>query len=90
MKKIIVFGANGKTGSEIVKQALAAEYHVTAIVRNPSAKAMSHPNLTIIKGDAMQIESFRSLIKGNSAVISALGSGNTKPTKLFSEGVGNI
>ena len=34
-KKITVLGATGETGIQVVKQALAAKYEVTAIVRNP-------------------------------------------------------
>ena len=32
--KIIVFGANGKTGQEVIKQALSKGMEVTAFVRN--------------------------------------------------------
>ena len=34
--KVIVFGATGKTGKEILKQALAQGWEVTAFVRDPS------------------------------------------------------
>ena len=33
--KLVVFGATGRTGKEIVKQALDKGHHVTAIVRTP-------------------------------------------------------
>ena len=35
MKSIIIFGATGGTGTELVQQALAKNYNVTAFVRNP-------------------------------------------------------
>lgn len=34
--KIAILGATGGTGVQLVKQALAAKYEVTAIVRNPA------------------------------------------------------
>ena len=34
--KILVMGASGKTGHEVVRQALAAGHEVTAFVRDPS------------------------------------------------------
>lgn len=33
--KLVVFGATGRTGKEVVKQALDKGHHVTAIVRTP-------------------------------------------------------
>lgn len=33
--KILVFGATGRTGKEVVKQALEKGHHVTAVVRTP-------------------------------------------------------
>lgn len=49
--KIIVFGASGGTGSQIVKQALEAGNEVTAIVRNPSAFTVHHRDLFTIKSE---------------------------------------
>lgn len=33
--KVLVIGATGPTGQQIVEQALAQEHEVTAVVRNP-------------------------------------------------------
>lgn len=33
--KIVVFGATGRTGKDVVKQALEKGHHVTAVVRTP-------------------------------------------------------
>lgn len=32
---LVVFGATGRTGKEVVKQALEKGHHVTAVVRTP-------------------------------------------------------
>ena len=33
--KLVVFGATGRTGKEVVKQALEKGHHITAVVRTP-------------------------------------------------------
>lgn len=54
MNKIIVFGATGGTGMQLVQQALSAGYKVTAVVRTPDAFTISDKNLEVIKGDVLQ------------------------------------
>jgi len=96
MKKIIVFGASGATGSAVVKQALEAGHKVTAVVRNPDGFASAgltstyHPNLIISQGDVMQPASFAGAMSGQDVVISALGSRSAKATTLYSTGIKNI
>lgn len=75
--KIIVFGASRGVGLEVVKQALEAGHIVTAFVRSPEKFTVSHANLTIFKGDSMDIEAVENAIAGHEGVISALGP--TKP-----------
>ena len=71
--KIIVFGASGGTGSEIVKQALEAGHDVTAFVRSPSKVTIQHPKLKLVTGDMMDAAAVESAVAGQEAVISALG-----------------
>ncbi|MEO6060568.1 MAG: SDR family oxidoreductase [Thermoflexales bacterium] len=71
--KIIVFGASGGTGLEIVKQALDAGHEVTAFARNPAKVAVEHPKLTRVAGDVMNAAAVNQAIAGQEAVISALG-----------------
>jgi len=88
--KIIVFGATGRTGKQIVHQALNAGHLITAVARNPAALDITHPDLTIIKGDVLQLHSFENILKGFDAVFSVIGKDATKPTTLYSQGVSNI
>ena len=60
MKNIIVFGATGGTGKEVVNQALGKGYKVTIILRNPDDFTLQHKNLLIHKGDILQLETFES------------------------------
>ena len=46
--KIAVLGATGRTGIQVVKQALAAKHEVIAIVRNPgNLKKIQNSRLTV-------------------------------------------
>lgn len=71
--RIVVFGASGGTGREIVKQALAAGHAVTAFVRNPAKMDVQHPNLTLMPGDVLDAAAVQKAVAGQAAVISVLG-----------------
>lgn len=49
--KLVVLGATGRTGLEIVKQALGQGHEVTAYVRNPAKLTLSHPKLRVVQGE---------------------------------------
>ena len=88
---LLIFGAAGKTGHELVRQALAQGHAVSAFVRNPSKLSVTHENLKIVQGDVKDYSSIESAIKGHDAVLSALGV--SKPLKrdpIVVEGVGHI
>jgi biliverdin reductase/flavin reductase len=71
--KIVVFGATGGTGIELVKQALDKGHEVTAIVRNPEAMKENHVRLRVVSGDAMRPDSFVEAFKNQDAILSAIG-----------------
>ena len=71
--RILIFGASGNTGNELVKQALAKHYHVTAFVRNPSAFSFSHTMLHVVQGDVVDYHAVAGAIKEQDAVLCALG-----------------
>jgi putative NADH-flavin reductase len=88
--KLVVIGATGGSGSQIVAQALAAGHIVTAIVRRPAAITLQHPRLEVIRGDVFELATLAQPIRGQDAVVSALGVTTTGPTTLFSTGIANI
>ena len=71
--KLVVFGASGKTGRELVTQALEAGHEVTAFVRDPSKLDLSHERLRIVKGDVGDEAVVSLAVRGQDAVLSALG-----------------
>ncbi|PIO08242.1 epimerase [Candidatus Pacearchaeota archaeon CG10_big_fil_rev_8_21_14_0_10_34_12] len=71
--KIIVFGSTGKTGQEVVKQALEKNHKVVAFARNPEKIKTKNKNLKIVQGDVLNKEDVSNAIKYCEAVISVLG-----------------
>lgn len=74
--KILVFGANGKVGSLVVKKCLEQGHTVTAFVRGNHIFQPSQ-NLTIVQGDIYDTLSVEKVIPNHDAVISCLGSWGT-------------
>jgi len=48
--KLFVIGATGRTGREVVEQALARGHQVTAFVRSPEGIKLKNERLTVSKG----------------------------------------
>jgi putative NADH-flavin reductase len=71
--KLAIFGATGKTGLPLVKQALQAGHEVVAFARTPSKLTVEHENLTVVQGDASDPDAVRRAIEDTDAVLSALG-----------------
>lgn len=49
---LVIFGASGRTGNHLVRQAIGMGHDVTAFVRRPSKLPFSHERLRVIVGDA--------------------------------------
>lgn len=88
--KIVVFGASGGTGVEIVRQALDAGHKVTAFVRDPSKLDIRHANLVVVQGDVMDSAAVERAVGGQEAVISALGPSRPPVPGMMETAAGNI
>jgi uncharacterized protein YbjT (DUF2867 family) len=71
--RLLVFGATGGTGREVVGQALEQGHQVSAYARRPEAVTAQHPNLTIAPGDVLDAAAVHAAVAGHDAVVSALG-----------------
>ncbi|CAM2005715.1 NAD(P)-dependent oxidoreductase [Acanthopleuribacter pedis] len=72
---VVVFGATGTVGREIVNQVLARGHRVTAFSRNPQNMAMDHEALSFAQGDVLDPKAVAAAVAGHDAVICALGAG---------------
>lgn len=93
---VIVFGSTGGIGRQAVAQALEAGHNVTAVARRPEKIALSSDRLNVVKADALDAPAFApggavyEAMRGQQAVISALGTEKSEPTTLYSGGVAAI
>lgn len=89
--RILIIGSTGGTGRCLVEQALERGYQVTALARNPSKLGIEHPQLQIVRGDVLDYESVVAAVKGQDAVVCALGHKRFfYPTRILSDGTRNI
>ncbi|MDQ1000288.1 putative NADH-flavin reductase [Neobacillus niacini] len=79
---ILLLGATGRVGSQIVTYALHEKHHVTVLVRTPEKVQINNENLTIIQGNVLNKFDIVRAMHGMDVVISAL---NTDGTTTLSE-----
>lgn len=70
---IVVFGANGPTGLEVCRQALAAGHHITAAVRRPDEFPLQDKALNVVEANVMDGSSLAPVIGNADGVLSTLG-----------------
>lgn len=70
--QVFVTGGTGFVGQEMIRQLLAADYQVRALVRHPQALA-SCAEVDTVVGDTTQPETLRDALAGCSAVIHLVG-----------------
>lgn len=71
--RLLVFGATGGTGRQIVQQAIQQGLVVTAFARDPGKIGLKHENLRVVQGDILQPDTVARAVAGQDAVLSALG-----------------
>ena len=73
--KLLVLGATGATGKQIVSQALEAGHDVTVFARDPAKAGPERPRLRVIAGDFNDSAALAGAMRGQDAVLSAIGRG---------------
>ena len=71
--KLVVLGATGSTGLEIVRQATEYGHSVTAFVRSPERLKSFRDRISVKEGNLLDAAELEPVIKGHDAVLSAFG-----------------
>jgi putative NADH-flavin reductase len=71
--KLVVLGATGGTGLEIVRQAIERGHSVSALARSPERLSRFNGHLTVSQGNLLNVADLERVIEGHDAVISAFG-----------------
>ena len=70
---LVVMGATGSTGLEIVRQAIEYGHSVTAFVRSPERLKPFRDRISVKQGNLLDAAELDPVIKGHDAVLSAFG-----------------
>ncbi len=89
--KLIIFGATGMVGKQLVKQALHLGHQVKAYGRNVYTESLPESKeIEIVKGTLFNDKEVFNAVKGCDAVLSALGGGTDGTDVTRSLGMKNI
>lgn len=87
---LAIFGATGRTGRELVHQALERGHRVTAFARTPARLDLTHERLEVVQGDVRDAAAVARAVRGADAVLSALGPSGRDPDRPIARGTRNI
>src|SRR2546425_1444832 len=89
--RVLIVGATGGTGRQLVAQALERGHMVTVLARTPAKLRMTHERLQVLQGNVLDYASVEAAVRGQDAVVSALGHKRYfGPTRILSEGTRNL
>ena len=71
--KLVVLGATGGTGLEIIRQAIEHGHAVTAFVRSPQRLELYQDRVVVRQGDLLNRGQLKQAIEGHDAVVSGFG-----------------
>jgi len=71
--KLLILGATGGIGLEIVRQAIDAGHQVTALVRTPERLKEFAGRMAVIQGDVLNSADLERALEGQDAVLSGFG-----------------
>jgi putative NADH-flavin reductase len=71
--KLVVLGATGGTGLEVVRQAIGRGHSVTVLVRSPDRLRPFRDRINVEQGDLLNPAELERVIRGHDAVLSGFG-----------------
>ncbi|WP_164974653.1 NAD(P)-dependent oxidoreductase [Halegenticoccus tardaugens] len=96
--KLVAFGASGRTGRPLVRQALAAGHDVVAFVRDSAAFDVEDDglvvadggHLSVVEGDVLDSDAVSRAVDGADVVFSVLGHARGSPNDVLSVAADHI
>jgi putative NADH-flavin reductase len=85
---VLLIGATGFSGKEVLNELLSKKHNVTVITRNKYSIDSQQENLTILEGNVLDENLINEAVQNQNAVINCLGiggKGNAKPNSLVSD-----
>jgi uncharacterized protein YbjT (DUF2867 family) len=87
---LLVVGATGGLGRDIVAESLERGHHTAAVVRDPPRAELPEA-VQVVQGDVLDRSSLRSAAAGRDAVICGLGTPSARrPSTLLARGTENL
>src|SRR6266566_3932782 len=80
-RKLLLLGATGLTGRQLLSQAIEQGHDITALVRDPGKLTVERARLRIATGDATDAGAVEDALEDRDAVLCALGT--RSPKSLF-------
>jgi putative NADH-flavin reductase len=89
--KIAVIGAAGRTGRQVVGQALDRGHDVVAVARSPEKLVMTGDRLTVAAADVHDAGALARAVAGVDAIVTTFGAAaGRQPTDVYSAGITNV
>lgn len=85
---VLLLGATGFSGKEVLNELLSKNHAITIITRNKSSVDIKNANLTVLVGNVLNTKLINEAVQNQDAVINCLGiggKGNAKPNSLVSD-----
>jgi putative NADH-flavin reductase len=86
---IAIFGASGATGRLLTQRCLAANYHVTALLRTPE-KFSLRDRVQVVQGSPFDLLTVHRTIEAADVVLSALGANSLKKEDVLERAIPQI
>jgi putative NADH-flavin reductase len=86
---IALFGASGVTGRILTQRCLAANHHVTALLRTPE-KFSLRDQVQVVQGSPFDLATVHRTIEGSDVVLSALGANSLRKEDVLERAVPQI
>lgn len=80
--KIAILGASGKTGTQLIEQALTGGHEVIAMARSPEKIAFDDPRVIKHQADAYDAESVIDALEGADVVITTVGKTDLRDKRI--------